>query len=151
LRDEETISCFLHELEAARARWALHILGYVVMPNHVHLVLFPENEIHLGKVLKEIKARSGFRILTKWKAGDRDFLAKLKAGRGRKALYSFWQPRGYDHNCRTPEIVREKSRYCHANPVKAGLVSGPGDWPWSSYGWYNGKRDGIVVVSEFPI
>ncbi len=151
LHDQDTIMSFLQELEAARVRWDLHILGYVVMPNHVHLILFPENEIPLGKVVGEVKARSGYRILTKWKADNRDILVRLKSGRGRKALYSFWQPRGYDHNCRTPEIVREKIRYCHANPVRAGLVNDPGDWPWSSYGWYNGKREGIVVVSDFPM
>jgi putative transposase len=151
LHDQETTVSFLQELEAARVRWEFHVLGYVVMPNHAHLVLFPDNEIPLGKVLGEVKARSGYRILTKWKADNRDILVRLKSGQRRKARYSFWQPRGYDHNCRTPEIVREKIRYCHANPVRAGLVGDPGDWPWSSYSWYNGKREGIVVVSEFPM
>lgn len=151
LRDKEAIVPFLEELEAARLRWAYHILAYVVMPDHVHIVTFPESAISVGRMIGDVKARSGFRILTKWKEENRHILTKLTAGRGRKSIYSFWQPRGYNHNCRTPEIVREKIRYCHLNPVRAGLVGDPGEWPWSSYNSYFGTEDGIIVVSQFPM
>jgi putative transposase len=60
-----------------------------------------------------------------------------------------WQRRCYDHNCRTPEIVVEKLKYCHDNPVKRGLVNHPEDWPWSSYNWYQGRRDGIFEIDGY--
>ena len=52
-----------------------------------------------------------------------------------------WQRRCYDRNCRTPESTREKIEYCHANPVRKGLVSHPWQWQWSSYNWYEGRND----------
>ena len=54
-----------------------------------------------------------------------------------------WGTRG------SPEIVLEKINYCHNNPVKRGLAREPGDWRWSSYHWYIGKRDVPIEIDEF--
>ena len=57
----------------------------------------------------------------------------------------------YDHNCRTLETVLEKINYCHNNPVRAGLVGDPGDWKWSSYGWYQGDIDVPIIMDKIEI
>jgi hypothetical protein len=59
------------------------------------------------------------------------------------------QRRCYDNNCRTSERVREKIEYCHNNPVVRKLVSAPGQWQWSSYNWYIGKRDVPIRIDTF--
>ena len=119
----------IEELDRARKKHGFLIIGYVLMPEHVHLVLFPSEEMKLGLVIREIKSRSAKRY----------FAATEIAPSG--ATRVFWQKRCYDHNCRTIETVREKVRYCHNNPVKRGLVTHPSEWKWSSYNWYQGKRD----------
>ncbi|MGD0123729.1 MAG: hypothetical protein ABSF46_00115 [Terriglobia bacterium] len=63
-----------------------------------------------------------------------------------------WQPRFFDRALRTVKEYNEKVEYIHLNPVRAGLVSRPEDWRWSSYNEYAGmsaeeqeKRWGLIV------
>ena len=119
----------VEELDRDRTKHGFLILAYVLMPEHVHLVLFPPEGMKLGLVIREIKSRSAKRY----------FAGSEVAPPG--TIRVFWQGRCYDHNCRTPETVREKIHYCHNNPVKRGLVSEPSEWRWSSYNWYQGRQD----------
>ena len=121
-------------LDRARAKHGFCLLGYVLMPEHVHLVLFPPEAMKLGLVIREIKSISAKRYFS---------LSTIGSPGARRV---FWQSRCCDHNCRTPETVREKIRYCHNNPVKRGLVSEPSEWEWSSHNWYQGRRDVPLVV-----
>jgi putative transposase len=124
----------IEELDHARAKHGVQILGYVLMPDHVHLVLLPPEGMKLGLVVREIKSRSARRYFATTQIGP--------SGGTRV----FWQRRCYDHNCRTPDTVREKIQYCHNNPVSRGLVSEPSDWEWSSYNWYQGRRDVPLIL-----
>jgi len=123
---------FLEELDRARTNYGFSILGYVITPEHVHLVIYPPDGMPLGLVVREMKSRS----------------AKQLFARERRAKEStqrvFWQKRCYDHNCRTRESTFEKITYCHNNPVRRGLVSDPGEWRWSSCNCYYGS-DGILL------
>ena len=120
---------FIEELGRARAKHGFRILGYVLMPEHVHLVMFPLDGMKLGLVIGEVKSRSARRYFATAHIGSP----------GTRQV--FWQRRCYDHNCRTPQTVGEKIEYCHNNPVKRGLVSEPSEWKYSSYNWYQGRRD----------
>jgi putative transposase len=129
LNNPETVQLLLSELLAARNKYGLKLLGYVVMPEHVHLVIFPPPGTTMGLVVREIKskmARAYFR---------------QRGMTGCEQTNVFWQKRCYDRNCRTPEEVREKVVYCHKNPVKRGLVREMSAWRWSSYNWYMGEQD----------
>ena len=114
LNEQGAMSILIEELDRARQRHGFRILGYVLMPEHVHLVLFPPEETRLGSVIGEIKSRSA-----------RAYFATRSIGTP-ESTRVFWQPRCYDHNCRTPEATHEKIQYCHNNPVKLGLVTDPG-------------------------
>ncbi|RKX29035.1 MAG: hypothetical protein DRP47_02740 [Candidatus Zixiibacteriota bacterium] len=131
MTDVTTVMILLYQLKTLRSNHAVKILGYVVMPDHVHLVLLPPDGSKLGVLIGQLKGRSAHEIIRTRK----DIIQRSS---GQPAI---WQRRCYDHNCRTPDVVIEKIRYCHNNPVSRGLVGEPGDWPWSSYGWYNGDSD----------
>ncbi len=151
LFDDATIKIFLSELENARTKYDLFLLGYVVMPNHVHIAIYPKQEVALGPAIGMIKGQSGKKIIASWRKSRPRALDRLSVVRSGRQRYAFWQKRCYDHNCRTTDAVREKIHYCHMNPVKAGLVNDPGDWPWSSYNWYQGDRDSIIHVDDVQI
>ena len=136
---------FLHTLQSIRARYAIRIFGYVVMPEHIHLLLHPPDSLKLGPVIGELKSQSASRIISERLVTLPRDCTVVKNGRERQA---FWQPRCYDHNCRTPETVVEKINYCHNNPVSRGLVSEPGQWRWSSYNWYAGETEVPLVMDE---
>jgi len=100
-------------------RYILH--RYVIMPNHVHLLIEPltkeenGNPFSLGKIMQGIKgytARKANRFL----------------GRSGK----FWQDESFDHWVRDRREYLRIRQYIDMNPVKAGLCEKPSRWPWSS-------------------
>ena len=145
LTDEAVISEFLDQvIKTFRSRF-IRIFAYVVMPEHVHLVLHPPDSVTLGPVIGELKSKSAARIISKKLIDLPTICYVIRKGVSRRA---FWQPRCYDHNCRTRETVIEKINYCHNNPVKRLLVKDPGDWPWSSFNWYRGMSDVPLEMDE---
>jgi putative transposase len=140
------VQVFLDGLQTIRDEYGIRLYGFVVMPEHVHLVLHPPDSIKLGLLVGRLKSKSASRIIAQQLVDLPGDCVRRKDGQQRQA---FWQTRCYDHNCRTPETVIEKIRYCHNNPVKRGLVLEPGQWPWSSYNWYAGHSDGPLAMDEY--
>jgi putative transposase len=121
---------FLEELEKLRTRHHLHVFGYVLMPEHVHLLLSEPKTHLLGTTLNVLKHETSHR---------------LKAERTQ-----FWQRRYYDFNVLTQPKFWEKLRYIHRNPVERGLVENPEDWPWSSYRhWLTGETAQVEIESHW--
>ena len=89
---------------------------WVVMPNHVHLVLWPLPNHTLSGILRSRKRQTARQ-------------ANLILGRTGKA---FWQPESYDHWIRNDEKKARIRCYIRNNPVKAGLCESPEDWRWGS-------------------
>lgn len=142
------IELFLHTLGEIREQYKMKLFGYVIMPNHVHLVLHPPDDLRLGPVIGHLKARSAGRIVAEQLLTLPESCTIIKDGRERQVV---WQPRCYDHNCRSPRTVLEKIEYCHNNPVKARLVSEPGIWRWSSYSWYAGESVVPLASDEIDV
>ena len=148
LASPPVIRVFLEELDGVRNRHGLKLHGYVVKPEHVHLVLWPPDAVKLGVVIGQLKSLSARRMLPILRAQRGTTLDRLEVRRNGESRLVVWQIRCYDHNCWTPEIVREKIKYCHKNPVVRGLVSDPGAWRWSSYNWYVGCTDVPITMDE---
>ena len=102
------------------------LYGYVVMPEHVHLLV----------------SEPGHRLLA-----DAIHYLKLSFAKRRRAGV-FWQKRYYDRNVRDELEFREKLRYLHRNPVKRGLVQEPGEWKWSSFRHYALREKGVVQIES---
>ncbi len=90
--------------------------AWVVMPNHVHVVVWP----HPGRVVSE--------ILHSWKSYTATQANRLL----RREHEPFWQTESYDHWIRDDAESTRLVAYIEANPVKAGLCARPEDWRWSS-------------------
>jgi REP-associated tyrosine transposase len=131
---------FVHQLAQVRARYGFALFGYVVMPEHIHLVM---SEPKIGtpsmvmQVLKQTTSRRLLKVLRDAQPGSTQhrFLVRLQIpSRARRP--HFWQRRFYDFNVRSEKKCWQKLEYMHLNPVKRGLVKRPGDWPWSSFRFY---------------
>src|SRR5260370_20035130 len=117
---------FESALERVRRSFRLHVYGYVVMPEHVHLLLSEPEKDTLADALKSLKQGVARRLLPKMGG-------PLKPAFCLSGEQQFMQKRYYDFNIRNyPQFV-EKLRYIHRNPVKAGLCERPEDWEWSSF------------------
>jgi putative transposase len=109
---EELCRTIEHGAEAPLSRFVLH--EYVVMPNHVHLLISPK--IDVSRITQGIK-------------GATARFANLQLGRTGAA---FWQDETFDRFCRSPEECQRIRGYIARNPVRAGLAKAMGEWPWSS-------------------
>jgi REP element-mobilizing transposase RayT len=103
------------------------VIGYVVMPEHVHLLVNEPGRSTLDRVIKSIKLSVALR-------------------RPERPL---WQARYYDFNVWTQRKQVEKLRYMHRNPVVRGLVEKPEDRAWSSFRHYAIGMEGTVEIESF--
>jgi putative transposase len=110
LESDSARDVFEHTLERVRRWYDFYIVGYVVMPEHVHLLVSEPERSSLAVALQMLKQVSS---------------RKLHDRTGDKA---FWQKRYYDFNIWNERKRVEKLRYMHRNPVKRGLVENPEDW-----------------------
>jgi len=115
-------------LNRVRRKYRLCVYGYVVMPEHVHLLLSEPELSSLAQAIKSLKQGVSRRLI-----GANDH---------------FWQERSYDHNVRDYESFVGKLRYIHRNPVKRGLCDEPEHWEWSSFRHYATGAEGVVQVES---
>jgi putative transposase len=130
---------FVKELGRLRDELGFRLVGYVVMPEHVHLLLSEPPLGNPSTVLHTLKLRVSRKIRARGNG------IVLPFARRREPLPAFWQARFYDFNVYSEWKRKEKLEYIHANPVARGLVTHPEDWPWSSWSFY--ERDGVGLIS----
>jgi len=114
LKDSRVAECLLAALNTAQRRNLFTLRAYSIMANHVHVLLAPLAP--LGQITQQIKgatARQANLILERTGA-------------------PFWQDESFDHWVRNPGEFQKIRAYIERNPVVAGLVARPEDWPWSS-------------------
>jgi putative transposase len=136
---------FVKALGAIRDRYEFRLVGYVVMPEHVHLLLSEPPKSTPSVVLKVLKHRVA-RDLRRKKRTGRDGELRLAFMTGDAGLLRFWQPRFHDFNVYSRYKLRQKLEYMHENPVKRGLVKNPGEWMWSSFSFYEKGEIGLVKI-----
>jgi putative transposase len=142
LERDRTREWFIAALEKGRQRWPVDVWAYVLMPEHVHLLVSPrEPKLDLGRFagfVKEQTARPAIRWL---KDNAPDFLAKITVVEGNVTRRRFWQPGGgYDRNVSNEQTLESMIDYIHHNPVRRRLCERATDWEWSSARWYAGMR-----------
>lgn len=128
---------FLLHFEQVRLQYLFTVVGYVVMPEHFHILI---SEPVLGdpsKVMFSLKKKTAHTLLTEMREAQ---LPDIPA--------HFWQKRFYDFNVWTTKKEQDKLLYMHHNPVKRGLVERPEDWRWSSYRYYAFGEKGPVKINE---
>jgi putative transposase len=145
LRSARSRDRILSVLEQTRDRYRFVVVGYVVMPEHIHLLL-TEPEIGTpSTVMQVLKQRTARALLPKRKPCDPRQI-KLFGEVAERA--PFWQTRFCDFNVRTEKKRVEKLSYMHRNPVERGLVAEPEEWRWSSYRFYASREPGLVRANE---
>ncbi len=119
---------FENALERVRRSFNLCVYGYVIMPDHVHLLLGEPQHQLLADALKSLKQGVSRRLI-----GEAEH---------------FWEKRYYDLNIRTESQFTEKLGYIHRNPMKGGLCEHPEEWEWSSSRHYALGVKGRVEIES---
>jgi putative transposase len=136
LTSEKACSCVVAALERTRRQFRLRVYGFVVMPEHVHLLVSEPERDTLERALQSLKISSA------------RLSRSLRSYQGQTS--ALWQKRYYDRYMRDYEEFSQTLRYIHRNPVKRGLCARPEDWPWSSFRHYaTGVNVGVEVESQW--
>jgi putative transposase len=130
LNDDHSRRIFEETLDCLRQRHHFFLYGYVLMPEHVHLLLSEPRSRPLSTTIGVLKGQT----------------SKLLKG----TRIQFWQNRYYDFNVFTQSKFVEKLRYIHRNPVERGLTDKPENYPWSSYNhWSTGEVGPVEIESHW--
>jgi putative transposase len=138
---------FLTVLERVRRRYQFVVAGYVVMPEHIHLLISEPQVKTPSTVMQALKLGMARRLLAQARRPRDPAQAVLFD----LAPQHIWQKRFYDFNVWTEHKRIEKLRYMHRNPVKRGLVASPELWRWSSFRAYYLGEAGLVRVNAWEV
>ncbi len=138
-------TAFARVLEEVRQKYGFVVVGYVVMPEHFHLLMSEPEVGDPSKVMQVLKQRVARKLLPRrkrfdwlWQETEDDRV--------------FWQTRFYDFNVWSKRKRMEKLNYMHFNPVRRRLVDRPELWVWSSYRAYAWGEEGVVEVGlSWPV
>jgi len=128
LESTEPKETFEAVLEQTRARHQARVYAYVLMPEHIHLLMNEPPLILVAQFLKALK-----QITSRGLRGNRR---------------QFWQDRYFDSNIYGEKARSEVIRYILRNPVKRGLVESPELYRWSSFNHYATGIRGIVEIES---
>jgi putative transposase len=148
---DRTCGWMLQALELGREKEKYDLWAYVIMPEHVHVVLWPHAGVRIEQILTTLKQSVSKRALLWLRANAPGFLRRLEDIQPNgKRTHRFWlRGGGYDRNLRSVADIHEKIDYIHANPVRRGLAGTPEAWRWSSSrAWLSGKDEPIAVDRE---
>jgi len=126
--NDDNYSFLLRRARSFLPDYPLSLIAYCLMPNHYHLLLRPEDDGTLGRFVQRL-FNSYAQAFNK-QQGRSDTLFEARA---KSVLVD------------TDEYVLHLCRYIHLNPVRAGLVDQPGEWPQSNYlAWVEARYDSFV-------
>lgn len=152
MNTERTCQWLADAIQNARFEWNFSLWAYVFMPEHVHLIVCPNDEEYdIAQIRKSIKSPVGEKGIKFIKDEAPSWLPKITRKRGKKTERLFWQSGGgYDRNIVEPNTLKEMLEYIHMNPVRRGLVERPEEWRWSSAAWYVCGRRVPIAVDPIP-
>ena len=126
LKSARARDILVRELARLRSEMNFRLIGYVVMPEHVHLLMSEPQKGTPSTVLQKLKLRVALKMRKRRRRAPPGQM-RLPFGEPGEALRGFWQARFYDFNVYSSGKKSEKLNYMHANPVKRGLVKHPRD------------------------
>jgi len=147
-RSEHACNLFIEALAETRRRKPFKLIGYVVMPDHTHLIINPIN-CDISAVMNSLKSASARKIIDWLKESKHtSSLRKLALDTPRKRghTHALWQKDFSSIDLWSPKFIRQKLNYIHRNPVRAGLCKHPAEWKWSSYRAYFPHVPGSVQI-----
>lgn len=166
-KDNNTCRILLKNIDFYRNKLGFKLIGYVIMPDHLHCIIWWDaekyRELNISRILRSIKSHTAREIID-LSAGSRGPLTsaaniclgqvtqttrkKYPHRRISEQKYRFWRPSFYDFNIYSGEKLRQKLNYIHSNPVRAGLVNKPEDYPYSSYRNYYLNDEKIIKIDK---
>ncbi len=142
---------FCRAIDRAIERHSYRLVAFVLVPEHVHLLVLPTTEpVQIDKLLSNIKQPHSARIKRLLEGNKSPLLERLTVQeRPGTTSFRYWQEGpGYDRNLNNENSVQAAIDYIHNNPIRRGLVTSAITWKWSSARWY--ASNGQTVDVDLP-
>lgn len=135
-QNERICDHFIERLTRVASELSVDVLAWVVMPDHVHLVVHAQSPgVTMTRFTHALKRPFALEVLNRWRTLNAPILQHLQHKDGHR----FWQTGGgFDRNVLGGEL-REKIQYIHNNPIRRRLVGRAEDYRWSSAAAYDGR------------
>ena len=155
-RHDSVKLAFIEAMKSTRETFKIRWIGYVIMPEHVHLLTAPQakgsNEITpISPILNMLKGASGHdgkeALRDIWRSKRSLGTRPLDAWATGQGARPFWKPRGYDFNVVRDDTLLEKLDYIHKNPIRRCLVDRAEQWRWSSFPYYQSGDDSLIDMN----
>jgi putative transposase len=149
----------INSLKHCQTNKGLRICGYVIMSNHIHMIAYVEKGNELSLVLRDFKKFTANMILKsiqtesesrrEWLMHMFEYYAKYESN---NREHQFWQHDNHPIALWRQDVIWQKLDYIHLNPVRAGIVSRPQDFIYSSASdYYENKKGLLDIVMIEPI
>jgi putative transposase len=143
LADNACTQIVLDQLQESSKIMGISIVGYVIMPTHIHILLGLRDIALLSKFIQTFKSLSARKL-------KQHPLIKSNSSLMRNGKFAIWKRRFDDIVIYSQKQLRVKLEYIHNNPVKDGLVVEAADWPYSSAGdWFLDKKGPITIDKDY--
>jgi putative transposase len=150
LGKDRTRFWFVEALQDAPREHAFNLWAWVIMPEHVHRLIWPRRAgYQTAAILADMKRPVGQKAVARLMENNPEFLEKLTVRHRNRTYRRFWQAGpGQDRNVFEPAAAHQIAEYIHTNPVRRGLVKRAEDWPWSSASDWAGEEDVVLKVDR---
>jgi putative transposase len=140
LSKDRTRKWLIEAIADAREKHEVDLWAWVIMPEHVHLLLYPRrSDYKISAILADIKRPVAQRAIAYLVSRKSAFLLHLTVRNRSRTYRRFWQAGpGHDQNIYDPKTAHRVVEYIHQNPNRRGLVAHADNWYWSSSRDWNG-------------
>ncbi|MGE4000551.1 MAG: transposase [Planctomycetaceae bacterium] len=141
---------FVDAVNRARAKHHFDVWAWVIMPEHVHVLLYPRQaRYEMKDIVWSIKQPVGVNAIHWLRKYDPTYLQRLTVVTRTRTYRRFWQAGpGFDENVDEPAALPGIVDYIHHNPERRGLVERAVDWEWSSAREHSGMGPGPIPIDH---
>jgi len=148
LGDQQSMKIVSESLNFVSAKYKADILGYVLMPNHIHLLLFLGKPDTLSSFMRDFKKFTSTMLYRQLKGSGSELLSELDFRKDGQKI-KIWKDRFDDFTITQPDTLKTKLNYIHQNPVRKELSETPEAYPYSSARFYNEEEPGMIKLTHY--
>ncbi len=146
----EAAQILLDSLNFCIKEKGLRINAYVIMPNHMHMIVFDKNfeNQRLRRTLSDFRKFTGRKLADYFDQNSSDYMGQaIRRTVLKDRERQIWQPGWHAEGLLSEHFWEQKMNYIHDNPVRKGYVRLPENWRYSSAGfWLNGEESAVQVM-----
>ncbi|MBI4759339.1 MAG: transposase [Chloroflexi bacterium] len=136
-------------LKFMRTNKGVQVNAFVIMPTHLHLVLYPDENVNLSNIMRDFKRHTSQRISAELQKDNQRIFLRIfaqQAPNRTKAEYRVWQEGFHPEAIYSADFARQKIAYLHENPVRKELVNRPEHWRYSSARNYLSGDNTVIEI-----